>query len=93
MTEPVPTSANVTPPPVSLLQMMTGYWVSQAVYVAAKLGIADRLADGPASVDDLATTLAAMPAFAIDGNHDGTLRCDSGAFELGFPLFLPLIVR
>jgi len=34
-----------------------------------------------------------MPAFAIDGNHDGTLRCDSGAFELGFPLFLPLIVR
>ena len=56
MTEPVPTSANVTPPPVSLLQMMTGYWVSQAVYVAAKLGIADRLADGPASVDDLATT-------------------------------------
>lgn len=35
----------------------------------------------------------AMPAFAIDGNHDGTLRCDSGAFEFGFPLFLPLIVR
>jgi hypothetical protein len=28
-------------PAVHLLQMMTGYWVSQGVYVAAKLGIAD----------------------------------------------------
>jgi hypothetical protein len=27
--------------------MATGYWVSQAIYVAAKLGIADLLKDGP----------------------------------------------
>ena len=33
-------------PPV-LFQMATGYWVSQAIYVAAKLGIADLLKDGP----------------------------------------------
>ena len=26
--------------PATLLQMMTGYWTSQAVYVCAKLGIA-----------------------------------------------------
>lgn len=34
--------------------LIHGYWVSQAVYVAAKLGLADKLAAGPRSVDDLA---------------------------------------
>ena len=29
--------------------MATGYWLSQAIYVAAKLGIADFLSDGPQS--------------------------------------------
>lgn len=42
------------PAPVALLQMMTGYWVSQAIYVAAKLGLADLLADGPKSAEELA---------------------------------------
>lgn len=42
------------PPPVALLQMMTGYWVSQARYVAAKLGLADLLVHGPQSFEDLA---------------------------------------
>jgi hypothetical protein len=35
-------------------RMLTGYWVSQALYVAAKLGLADQLADGPRSADELA---------------------------------------
>ena len=35
--------------------MATGYWVSQAIYVAAKLGIADLLKDGPQSCAALAT--------------------------------------
>jgi hypothetical protein len=34
--------------------MITGYWVSQMVYVAAKLELADRLADGSKSADELA---------------------------------------
>jgi hypothetical protein len=34
--------------------MITGYWVSQAIYAAAKFGIADHLQDGPRSVEDLA---------------------------------------
>jgi SAM-dependent methyltransferase len=34
--------------------MATAYYVSQAVYVAAKLGIADQLSDGPRHHDDLA---------------------------------------
>jgi hypothetical protein len=42
------------PPPVALLQLVTGYWVSQTIYVAAKLGIADLLKDGPQHSDELA---------------------------------------
>jgi hypothetical protein len=38
----------------ALFQMATGYWVSQAIYVAAKLGIADLLKDGPQSYVALA---------------------------------------
>ncbi len=42
------------PMPAQLSQMITGTWKSQAIYAAAKLGIADLLKDGPRSVDDLA---------------------------------------
>ena len=55
MSDDAATSAQAAPPPVTLLQMMTGYWASQALYVAAKLGIADHLAAGPVSCADLAT--------------------------------------
>ncbi len=41
-----PQEPNAIPPPVALLQLVTGYWVSQAIYVAAKLGLADLLRDG-----------------------------------------------
>ncbi len=54
MSENMPTDVGVVPPPVALLQMMTGYWVSQALYVAAKLGVADLLTDGPRPVEELA---------------------------------------
>ena len=43
-----------TPPPVALYLMATGYYVSQAIYVAAKLGIADALKNGPKTCDELA---------------------------------------
>jgi hypothetical protein len=42
------------PRPPLLFQMATAYWVSQAIYVAAKLGIADFLANGPQSAAALA---------------------------------------
>src|SRR5712692_66830 len=42
------------PSPPDLFQMTTGYLVSQAIYVAAKLGIADLLKDGPQSCVALA---------------------------------------
>lgn len=41
-------------PQQQLAQVITAYWQSQAVYVAAELGIADLLADGPQPVDELA---------------------------------------
>ena len=42
------------PLPPLLFRMATAYWMSQAIYVAAKLGIADLLADGPQSFAALA---------------------------------------
>src|SRR6266851_1279862 len=50
------------PSPPDLFQMTTGYWVSQAIYVAAKLGIADLLKDGPQSCVALATATGADAA-------------------------------
>lgn len=44
----------VLPPPVAMLDMIKGFWVSRALYVAAKLGIPDLLRDEPKSSDDLA---------------------------------------
>jgi hypothetical protein len=45
---------NGNPSPLVLFQMATSYWVSQAIYLAAKLGIADLLKDGPQSCAALA---------------------------------------
>src|SRR6266849_650549 len=43
------------PSPPALFEMATAYWISQAIYVAAKLGIADLLKEGPQSCVALAT--------------------------------------
>jgi hypothetical protein len=42
------------PPPVALLNLTIGHWTAQAIFVAAKLGIADLLQQGPKSSGDLA---------------------------------------
>ena len=47
--------------PPALFQMATGYWLSQAVYVAAKLGLADLLRDGPRSCRELAAVTGTDP--------------------------------
>jgi len=44
-----------------MLRMITGYWVSQAVGVAARLGVADQLTSGPRSSADLARAVGAQP--------------------------------
>jgi hypothetical protein len=52
---------NDEPPRLALLQMITGFWISQAIYVAAKLGVADLLTDGPKSTDELAKSAGVSP--------------------------------
>lgn len=42
------------PPHVALLELSLSFWYTQAIYVAAKLGVADHLKDGPKSIDELA---------------------------------------
>jgi hypothetical protein len=49
----------------ALLQMAMGAWTSQTIYVAAKLGIADVLRDGPKSCDEIAAvTRTATPSLS-----------------------------
>ncbi len=69
------------PPQEAMNRMLTGYWTTQSLYVAAKLGIADLLSNGPRSADDLAKAtnthapslfrllrgLASLGVFADDG--------------------------
>src|SRR5262249_4693446 len=42
------------PPHAQLVQMATAHWTSHVLYVAAKLGLADHLAQGPRRIDELA---------------------------------------
>jgi hypothetical protein len=43
-----------TPPSVAMLRMISGFRVSRAIYIAAKLGLADLLKDGPKHTEELA---------------------------------------
>jgi hypothetical protein len=52
-------------PAAEMLRLLTGAWVTQSVHVAAALGIADRLAGGPADSARLA---------AATGAHEPSLR-------------------
>ena len=49
------------PAPVAMLEMIMAAWVSQAIQVAAELGIADALADRPLPLDELANRVGADP--------------------------------
>lgn len=50
------------PPPQAVLgQMITGALTTQAIYAAAKLGIADLLSAGPKDVDELGSAVQAHP--------------------------------
>jgi hypothetical protein len=53
-TENERSQAQETPPHAQLIQMAMGHWVSQIVYLAARLGLADHLAEGHKSADELA---------------------------------------
>lgn len=52
--------------PPALFQMASAYWLSQAIYTAAKLGIADVLGDGSKSAEEIAR--------AVDADEDSLRR-------------------
>ena len=83
-------SPNDQPSQNLLLGMAIGYMMSRAVHVAAEMGIADLLNDGPKSVEELARATGARPQplyrllRALAGN--GIFAEDSsGRFELTPP--------
>ena len=49
-----PRKAPEASPQAAMLQMISGFWISRAICVAAQLGIPDQLKQGPRSVVDLA---------------------------------------
>jgi hypothetical protein len=52
---------NEAKPWQQLFQMIIGSWVSRAIYVAAKLQIADHLKDGPRTAEELAAAAGVAP--------------------------------
>jgi hypothetical protein len=54
MKERSPMDAGQAASPAGLVEMVLGYQMSQAIYVAATLGIADLLKDGPKRTEELA---------------------------------------
>ncbi len=49
----------LVPPPAAMMEMITATWTSQAITVAAQLGIADALAYGPLPIEELAVRVGA----------------------------------
>jgi O-methyltransferase domain/Dimerisation domain len=77
-----------------LMRLVNGYQVTQAIHVAAVLGVSDHLADGPKSADDLAAATGCEPrtlrrlmrALAAVGVYgelpDGRYQCTALGDEL-----------
>ena len=42
------------PPPIAMLQLISGFWISRGIYITAKLGLADLVKDGPKTAAELA---------------------------------------
>lgn len=47
------------PPNIALQQLGIGHWIAQSLYAVAKLGVADTMAQGPRSVEDVAKEVGA----------------------------------
>ena len=69
---------SVVPPPLLLYQIGIGHYFSRALYLAAKLGIADLLKDGPRHCGELAEATA---THAPSLNRVLRLLASTGVFE------------
>jgi hypothetical protein len=54
-------TTNDLPPHAQLVQMGNAFWVSRMIHAAAELGLADRLAGGPKTADELAGATKSHP--------------------------------
>ena len=99
MTEKHQSPTETAPPHAQLVQMGMAHWVSQIVYVAAKLSLADHLAKGPKSAVELAAltgthapslyrlmrTLANLGILTEDVKHSFALTPLGDALKTGAP--------
>ncbi|MDX6405429.1 MAG: hypothetical protein QOH70_2884 [Blastocatellia bacterium] len=44
------------PPPLAMLQLISGFWISRGIYIIAKLGLADLVKGGPLTASEFAAT-------------------------------------
>ena len=70
-----------------LLDLINGSWIAQACYVVARLGIADLLAAGPRTAEDLAAATASdaqalRRLLGALGSVDICRQCEDGSFEM-----------
>lgn len=71
----------------TLLDLIEGSMITQAVYVAAELGVAEVLADGPLTVEEIARRVEADPEaifrlLRLLASHDIFTRQDDGRFAM-----------
>jgi O-methyltransferase domain/Dimerisation domain len=99
MSETVQVNTEAPPAHVQLVQMATAYWASRLLYVAAKLSLADHLADGPKTAEALAgptgthapslyrlmRTLASLGVLTEDDQHRFALTPLGEALKTGAP--------
>ena len=99
MTDSKHDETQAAPPSAQLVQMAMAHWVSQIVYVAAKLGLADHLAKGPMNADQLAEltrthapslyrlmrTLASLGIMTEDATHRFAMTPLGDAMKTGAP--------
>src|SRR5262245_2468260 len=99
MMESEPNETQAAPPHTQLIQMAMSHWVSQIVYVAAKLSLADHMAKGPMSAEQLAgptgthapslyrlmRTLASLGIMSEDAAHCFALTPLGEALKTGAP--------
>src|SRR5215510_14275921 len=92
-------SSNPLPPHAQLVQMAMAHWMSHAVYAAARLNLADHLAQGPKTADALAgptgthapslyrlmRTLASLGILTENATHQFALTPVGEALRTGAP--------
>jgi ubiquinone/menaquinone biosynthesis C-methylase UbiE len=93
------TNGEDEPAAAAMLRLIMGFWISRAVYIAARLGIADLLEDGPLDIERIASatashgpslyrvlrTLASVGVLVEDGQRRFSLTPVGATLRTGVP--------